>query len=196
VTAWSSEELRRAALDALGEHADERAREALRHASIGIVDAASEWSGTGGTVQAHRVTLAIEARTLGGLRAAPALADALCAAMASALAARPGETLMDLSLRWAPGRRPVATGYRDAPPSTPETSLHDALLEYLEGNGAEALARSLGDFTLATTPEGVLSVRMEPPANALFRADAHAMAVLTAALRDLLGDEKARIRLG
>jgi hypothetical protein len=194
VTAWSSEELRRAALDALGEHADERAREALRHASIGIVDAASEWSGSGGMVQAHRVTLALDARTLGGLRAAPALADALCAAMATALATRPGEALMDLSLRWERDRRPVAIGYRDAPPSSAETSLHDALLEYLDASGQDGLGVSLGDFTVETSPEGALTVRLEPSGRALLRRDSHAMAALTAALRDLTGDETTRVR--
>jgi hypothetical protein len=195
VTAWSHEELRRAALDALGEHADERAREALRHASIGVVDAAAEWSGSGGTVQAHRVTLAIDARTLGALRAVPALADSLCAAMAAAIAARPGEALMDLSLRWERGRPPVAMGYRDAPPSSAETSLHDALLEYLDASGQEGLGRSLGAFTVETTPEGALTVTLEPSGRALLRRDPHAMAALTAALRDLVGDEKARVRL-
>ena len=36
MSAWSGEELRRAALAALGEHADERAREALAQADVAV----------------------------------------------------------------------------------------------------------------------------------------------------------------
>jgi hypothetical protein len=194
VTAWSGEDLRRAALAALGEHADERARDALGHASITVVEAAG-WHGSAGPVQAHRVTLGLDARTLGGLRAAPALADALCAAVASAIATRPGETLLDLHLRWAPGTRSSSAGYRDAPPPAEESSLHDALLEYLEGGGEHLVARSLAGATSDESVPGTISIHLAETARVDFRGHARAATTITAALRDLLANEKLRLRV-
>jgi hypothetical protein len=192
VTAWSGEELRRAALAALGEHADERAREALAHASITVVGAAG-WDGSAGPVEAHRVTLGMDARTLGGLRSAPALADALCAAVAASIATRPGETLLDLEMRWAPGARSTAVGYRDAPPE--ETSLPDALRDYLEGGGHPALAGCLAGATLDESVPAQIAIRLDASARASLRAHAGAVATITAALRDLLADARTRVRV-
>ena len=194
MTAWSAEELRRAALAILGEHADERARDALGHASVTVVEAAG-WDGSAGPVQAHRVTLGLDARTLGGLRAAPALADALCAAVASAIATRPGETLLDLHLRWALGTRSSSAGYRDAPPPAVEASLHDALLDYLEGGGEHLIARSLAGATIDESVPGLISIRLAPIAREGLRGQARAAATITAALRDLLANEKGRVRV-
>jgi len=194
VTAWSGEELRRAALAALGEHADERARDALAHASIVVVEAAG-WDGSAGPVHTHRVTLGLAAHTLGGLRAAPALADALCAAAAAAVATRPGETLMDLHLRWTPGTRPSSAGYRDAPPAAEEASLHDGLVGYLEGGGEHVLAGYLTGAALDESVPSQISIRIAPSARDAFRRHARAVATLTAAVRDLLADARARVRV-
>lgn len=192
---WSGEELRRSALEALGEHADERARDALVHASIEIVIAAAGWTGSGGPVQAHRVTLGFDARTLGGLRAAPALKDALCAALASAIAARPGETLLDLQLRWMAEPRAAPAGYRDAPPNAPDESLLDALTDYLAGAGQQALAASLVGGAAHRTGRADVSLSLGPSAREALRSDARALATLTAALEDLVAEEKLRIRV-
>jgi hypothetical protein len=194
VSDWTGEELRRAALDALGGHADERARDALVHASVTIVGAEG-WDGSAGRVQAHRVTLGVDARTLGGLRAAPAVNDALCAALAAAIAMRQGQTLLDLDLRWARGARPSSAGYRDAPPVTPEASLLDALIDYLGAGGEDALARLLGGATIDVTVPGEVTVRLPSPAREAVRAEHRSKVALTAALRDLLGDESARVHL-
>src|SRR5579883_1696847 len=95
----SPEELRRGALEALGEHADERARDALRRADVTVSDRTVVPSGGHA---GRRVTLAVDAATLGGLRAAPALVDAITAAAAIAVAGHStGESLLDLELRWA-----------------------------------------------------------------------------------------------
>ena len=194
MTVWSGEELRRAALVALGEHADERAREALTHASITVVGATG-WDGSAGPVQAHRVPLGLDARTLGGLRAAPALADALCAAVASAVARRPGQTLLDLHLRWAPGTRSSSAGYRDAPPAADEASLHEALVGYLEGGGEHLLAAHLAGAVLDQPVAAPISIRLAAPGRTGLRDPARALATITAAVRDLLGDEKTRVRV-
>jgi hypothetical protein len=194
VTAWSGEELRRAALAILGEHADERARDALAHASITVVGAAG-WDGSAGPVEARRVTLGLDARTLGGLRAAPALADALCAAMASAIATRPGETLLDLHLRWLPGTRPSSAGYRDAPPLAEEATLHAALVDYLEGGGQPALAGYLDGATVDQSTPAQISIRVAPSAREGLRDHAGALATITAVVRDLLADARTRVRV-
>jgi hypothetical protein len=190
----SAEELRRAALEALGEHADERARDALAHASVSIVAGAAAWHGSAGAVQGHRVSLGVDARTLGVLRAAPALTDALCAAVAAAIATRPLETLLDLRLRWAPGSRASSAGYRDAPPPG-EGSILEALVDYLEGSREHDLARLLAGAGVEEGASAELTVRLAPAARKSVRGDARAAATLTAALRDLLGDDGAPVRL-
>lgn len=194
MTAWSGEELRRAALATLGEHADERARDALAHASITVVGAAG-WDGSAGPVEAHGVTLGFDARTLGGLRAAPALADALCAAVAAAIATRPGETLLDLQLRWTPGARSASAGYRDAPPPAEEASLHEGLVDYLEGGDQHLLAGYLAGAVIDESVPAQLSIRIAPSAHQGFRGHARAVAMITAALRDLLATAKLRVRV-
>jgi len=194
VTAWSGEELRRATLAALGDHADERARDALAHASITVVGA-DGWDGSAGPVEAHGVTLGFDAKTLGGLRAVPALADALCAAVATAIATRPGETLLDLRLRWVPGTRSASAGYRDAPPEPEEASLHDALVDYLDGADQHALAGHLAGASIDASVHAQVAIEVAPSAREGFRAQARALATITAALRDLLADEKTRVRV-
>jgi len=194
VTAWSGEELRRAALATLGEHADERARDALTHASITVVGAAG-WDGSAGPVEAHRVVLGLDARTLGGLRAAPALADALCAAVAASIATRPGETLLDLHLRWAPGARSASAGYRDAPPQAEEASLHDALRDYLDGAGQQLLAGYLEGAVIDESVPAQISIHVAPSAREAVRRHARAVATVTAAVRDLLADDRRRVHL-
>ena len=194
MTAWTGEELRRAALAALGEHADERARDALAHASIAVTGAAG-WDGSAGPVEAHGVTLGLDARTLGGLRAAPALADALCAAVATAIATRPGETLADLDLRWAPGTRSASAGYRDAPPAAEEASLHDALVDYLAGAEHHLLAGYLAGARIDASVPAQIAIEVLPSAREGLRGQARALTTITAALRDLLADEKTRVRV-
>lgn len=191
---WTGEALRRAALDRLGEHADPRAREALVHGSVAMVPAVAHWAGSSGPVAGHRITLAVDARTLGALRSAPAVLDALCAAFAAVVAAHPGEALLDLVLRWTPASATPAAAYRDAPPGTLESSLEDAVVDYLEARGELALARALGAFAVEVTGRDV-AVRLEPHTRDALRADPRTQAALSAALRDLLADADARVRL-
>jgi hypothetical protein len=193
VSGWSGEALRRAALEALGEHADERARDALAHATIAVVPAVARWSGSSGAVEGHRVELGVDARTLGTLRAVPSVVDALSAALASAVALRPGEALHDLALCWSPDARSSPQGYRDAPPPSVRASLPDAVVDYLIGAGAADLATALSPFTLDTS--AVPSVVATVPHPEALRADARGRESLTRALRELLGDVAVRVRV-
>jgi hypothetical protein len=188
VTRWSGGELRRLAVDALGEHADERARDALAHATVTIAETTARWEGSAGPVEARHVTLALDARRLGELRGTPALTDALCTAIAAAIATRPREALLDVVLRWERGARGTASGYRGSPPG-PEPTLRDALAEYLEGSGEPELGKAI-DAAEETAGSREVVVRGQ---GAL--ADARSRAILTRAVRDLLGDATARVRV-
>jgi hypothetical protein len=189
----SPEELRRAAMEALGQHADERARDALAHAAVAMATApqSTKWP----IYVGYRVTLAVDAATLGVLRGAPATIDALGAAVAAAVAATPGEKLVDLALRWVPAARPSSATYRDAPPVAPETALCDALRAYLGGAGYHALAAALAGAEVDASDAGEVTVRLPRATYDALQADAYGMAHLTSALRDLLARDDARVRL-
>jgi len=189
------EDLRRAALAALGRHADERARDAVLHARLAVVAGVGKWMASGGPVEAHRVLLAVDARRLGALRAAPGVADALCVAFAAAVAAHPGEALLDLVLCWDPEARASAGAYRDCPPAAPRASVHDALVDYLDARGEKVLAGSLRDLDTDPTDLTGTTLRADGPTCDALRADPRALAALTGAWRDLLADSEARVRL-
>jgi hypothetical protein len=191
------EELRRIALETLGAHADERAVDALRRAVIVVTPGAASWQASTGPVHAHRVALGLDAGVLGRLRAAPGIVDALCAALAAAIARRPGETLLELVLRWAPGASSVSVVYRDAP--RPPVSMRDALVEYLDAAGERSVARAIVAARVTpeypspagATPRVVLE--LDRADRDFLRADGRAIATLTRAVRDLLGDLRARL---
>jgi hypothetical protein len=190
--AWDGEALRRAALEALGSPADELAADVLRHGELAIVAGAARWDASAGPVEAHRVTLWLDARRLGALRSAHASFDALCAAVAAAVATRPGQSLLELSLRWAPCGRAVAACYRDAPP--PPVTLRDALVEYLDAQGEGALAESVARAHVIVDSASEVALFREHGADAPWRSDARATGALTRAVRDLLGAARARVR--
>jgi hypothetical protein len=193
----SAEELRRAALEALGPHADVRAIDALRHSVVAVVPRAAHWNASAGPIEAHVVTLALDARRLGRLRAVPAIVDALCAALAAAIAAQPGETLLELVLRWAPGPGATDVGYRDAP--APPVSLRDTLVQYLEGAGEPSIASMLANAAVNAdrpTFDDAVVANIDRASWEALRTNAHALAALTRAVRDLFGDSNARVAGG
>jgi hypothetical protein len=115
------------------------------------------------------------------------LIDALCAAIATAMATRPREALLELALRWEPGAQPSTSGgYRGLPPR-PEPTLRDALVDYLDGSGEPALARAIES---AHETAGEVVVRVPHPSD-----DARARTILMRAVRDLQGDEATRVRV-
>jgi hypothetical protein len=185
----SPEELRRGALEALGEHADERARDALARAAITVGE---EVAGPTEGFAGRRVTLAVDAATLGSLRAAPGVVDAVCAAVARTIAARTTGSLTDLVLRWDVGRRASVTAYRDAPPA--QLTLQEALVAYLIAAGDRELAGALAGAEVDARDPSEVAIQLLRPAHDALRADPHAMARLTTAARDLLARPDARVR--
>jgi hypothetical protein len=207
------EQLRRSALEALGPHADERARDVLRRATIVIAHSVRRWVASGGDVEAHRITLAVDAGTLGRVRAVPAIADALCGAIAAAIACRPRETLLELVFRWAPHADvdkhedrdlrsrsgPLSSSmrdpYRGAPPASTETALGDALVAYLEESGHTAIAAILARSGADGANGSPVVLRVSADAYDELCGMRGAIEAIVRALRDLAGDEKAKVRL-
>jgi len=193
--ALSPETLRHAALDALGPYADERARGALQAAGLYVEPVGAGWESSAGHVDGQRVTLAVDAATLGRLRAAPALEDALHAALAAAVARHPGQTLTSLALRWARAREGTlarADAYRDRPPDPPQT-LQEALPAYLDARDEGPLARLVQGASVEVKA-GTLRVVLDVDGLRAFRsAGAAAIGALTAAARDLTGTAGIRV---
>jgi len=197
---WTPEKLRRAALDALGDHADARARDALVRGALSLEPSVAAWESSGGRMTAHRVHLLVGPASLGAARAAPAVEDALRAAFAAAIARHDGETLEDLVLgcAWPAEEAP----YRDASPEPrprPD-SLRDALVAYLAGGGAdEHLAGVVGRARVGARSgaHGATEVLLAAGAedHEALRGDARRLARLTTAARDVLGDARVRVRV-
>jgi hypothetical protein len=182
----TAEELRRSALERLGSEADPRVVDLLSHAGISVAWAVARWDSSAGPVDGHRVSLALDASQLGGLRATPAAHDAMCAALASAIAMQPGESLLDVTTRWAPDAHAVAAGYRDAPP--PKVTLKQALVAYLEGAGSMLFAAAVQDARVERAGVTDVVIRGLPDTGSVRLSE------LTSAVRDLLG-EATRVRL-
>jgi hypothetical protein len=183
----TAEELRRSALVLLGDQGDAHAIELLAHAGLSVARAIARWDSSSGPVEGHRVTLALDASQLGELRANPAAYDAICAALATAIAMDPGESLHELVTRWAPDAHAAAAGYRDAPPS--KVTLKDALVAYLESAGSTPLADALRQATVEQTRAGDVIVR------GLSGDGGSSLSELTRAVRDLLGSGAVRVRI-
>jgi hypothetical protein len=194
VTEWTPGELRAAALEALGDHGDERAREALRRAELTLAPGVARWDSSAGPVEAHDVTLVLDAATLGTLRAVPALVDALAASLAATLATRPGQALRDLSLRWSPPAV-VASGYRDALPPPYREALREALAAYLEAAGQLSLAELARLLDVDETDPAVVVLGVPASLRREVHPGAPAFDALARAARDLLGDPRLRVRV-
>ena len=183
--ALTSELLRAAALDALGPHGDECARDALTAAVIAIELGVTSWESSSGTVRGHRVVLELPASTLAHVNDAPAAGDALHAAVAAAVASfGEREALADLATRWARTRGPSGAPYRDATPlaeTDVPAALRDALVEYLV-EGGHSSAAALATHALIIFIATGVSVR-------LVRHDAADGDTLQDALRALVGPD-------
>lgn len=90
------ERLRLRALDALGGLGDETARAVLACGGVAIEHDAMEWDGSVGHVRAHRVVVIVETELHARFTASHAARDALTAALATAMADRPGEVVGDV----------------------------------------------------------------------------------------------------
>jgi hypothetical protein len=185
VSGWTPEELRLAAIEGLDAHADMRVRDALVHGTLAMTPGVTRWESSHGPVEGHHVTLAVDAERLGALRAAPGMVDALCAILSATIASRAGEALADLVLQWEPAVHAEHATYRDEPPEAHVTSLGDAIAPYLCGLGQGDLAARVEEAVVEQRGPNEVRVRLE--------ADAEETATLVAAVRDLLGDLRARV---
>lgn len=125
--------LRALALDALGPHDPPRAAEVLSGSMVTVDPDVQAWTASAGTVHGQRVRLTTDARTLGMLRAAPAVTDAVYAAFAHALGTVQGETLGELTLVWSGEVHGGDDPYRGGHPREGRDNLASALAEYLDG---------------------------------------------------------------
>ena len=196
-TTWTAEGLRRASLDALGVHAEGRARDALARGVLSIEPAVAAWEASEGRMHAHRVHLLLDATRLGEIRAAPVVEDALRAAIAAAIATHRAETLDDLVLGWAPP--PDERPYRDGPPRavSPSDGLGRALVDYLVGATEVALARFVvaGEIAISSGDATAVSFHLSlaPADFDAVESDERSRRVLGRALRDLSGEPNARV---
>jgi hypothetical protein len=181
------DELRRGALAALGEERDERAFDALSHGDLSVAWAVARWDSSTGPVEGHRATLTLDAWRLGQLAAHPAVRDAICAALAAAIAERPGQSLVELVTRWSPDARFGEPPYRDAPPS--RVTLGEAAADYLDGAGNSRLASLVRQASLEHAGGADVVVRGLPAEAAL------GVFELVRAVRELLGDSTVRLRV-
>lgn len=143
---WSIGWVRDSALETLGPHGDPRARELLQRALLSVERDVVHWEGTAGQVRAHRVLLGTDPRSLALIERVPSIRDAVCAALATAIAQRPGEVLHEVREYWAfqevsehggyrgEGLSPVLA-LRDEP-----GAVHRALGIYLQALGEERAA--------------------------------------------------------
>ena len=159
-----------------------------RTRTVAVSPAAAAWQGSHGPVVAHRVAIGLDAGRLGTVRAAHAACDALCAAVAAAIATRPNEALLDVALVWQRGAPSVTAGYRDAPPPAGD-ALARALGDYLDGAGEAALAAAVQGA--ASDPDGrAVTVR-----GVGLSLDARARATITRAVRDLVGEPRLTVKV-
>jgi hypothetical protein len=191
---WTGEELRRAAIEVLGPHADERAHDALAHATLTVSHGAGSWEGSHGPVEGHHVTVGLDAERLGMLRATPALVDALLAAVAAAIATHLGEALLDVRLRWTRASEPAHSAYRDGPPQHGPPTLQEGLTAYLEAAGEPELARLVAAGTVTETGGGA-TLEIPRAARDALRSNPGGLAAIERGVRDLLGSERASASL-
>jgi hypothetical protein len=197
MTPLDVERTRREALAALGPHGDPRARQALERACIEVELDVATWEATAGTVRGHRVTLGVDAAILAEARRAPAVRDALHAAVASSVARQRGEALVDLRMRWdgrSDARAVAGHPYRGgAPVPVAPVTPAEGLAAFLEAAGHALLAAAAGRSAITVTrtrePARVaVTVRSAAgDAEALAAGRAAVEEALTALLRE--GDE-------
>ena len=130
----------------LGHHGDARARDVLASAQISIDYDAREWEGTAGRIHGHRVTVGVDSAALATMDSVPAVRDAVCAAVAAAIAMHPGDAMADLHAFWAVQHRDPGAAYRGAVAHESSRDDPDALRAALE-----IYLRTAGEIVLATS---------------------------------------------
>jgi hypothetical protein len=190
VTEWAAAELRIAVLEALGPHADERARDAVQSGTVSIAPSVARWESSAGPIEGHRVVLAVDAGRLGKLRASHASVDAVAAAFVAVVATRPGQAMADLSLEWSGQGDVMESGYRGAQPTA--VSLETALVTYLVAAGEADTAHDAAG-AMVTRRGAEVRVVLAPEPRKRVRARAGAEGAIVRAVRDLAGDAHLRV---
>ena len=110
----ADELLRLRAIEALGPLGDELAREALERGAVAVEHDVLAWEGSHGTRHGHRVYVTLASELHERVVASHMAMDALSAALATAMAERPGQSMSDVHLE--PGLADPLTGgpYRSA----------------------------------------------------------------------------------
>lgn len=170
--------LRARVLHALTTHADLRAATFLEHATLHVDEAVRRWTSSAGEVCAHRVSLAVDARRLGELKAAPSIEDSLHAAFAAVLSESGRESLAELRVAWDGALSARIESYRGATRLDGRAHVIDALAEYLDGAGdtgaswsvahAEALLPSPDELALTGSPDAWTATAIRDAARHLF----------------------------
>ena len=112
----TDEPLRVRALDVLGPLGDASAREALESGSVVVEHDVLAWEGSHGTTHAHRVVVVVGPGLAERLAPKHAAKDGLAAALAAAMAERPGHSVADVRIE-AGAIEPTGLGpYRDPRP--------------------------------------------------------------------------------
>ncbi len=172
--------LRARALEALGPHADPRAAPLLERASLRVDENVHRWTGSSGDVRAHRVRLEVDARSLGVVRAAPFVEDALRAAFAKVLSDARGESLSELVIGWNGMLEARVESYRGAAPIDGRAHLSMALAEYLDGAGSHDVARFVEALDVQESARHELTLDASP--------DVFTATAVSDAARRLLGE--------
>jgi hypothetical protein len=187
-------EVRRVALEALGAHPDERARDVLAAAALSVVEGVARWESSEGTVLGHRVVLVLDARRLGMVRSAPGVADELHVALSAATARRLREAMSELAFLWSGAPSPRQAAYRDAPPEASSQDLRTGLMEYADGSGEPELARLVSHAVVERRGPEARDVLIGVAAGDRHLAlSPRAQAFFTRAVRDLLADDRALV---
>lgn len=105
--------LRVHALDALGPLGDPLARTALESGSVLVEHEVLAWEGSHGPMHGHRVIVVLPDALHAQLVTAHATKDALSAALASAMAERPGQAVADVAIESGVVERVALGPYRD-----------------------------------------------------------------------------------
>ena len=111
------EPLRVRALDVLGPFGDALAREALESGAVRVEHEVLAWEGSHGTSHAHRIVLVVGERLAEQLLSKHAARDGLAAALAAAMAERPGHnSVADVCVEAGELERSSLGPYRDPRP--------------------------------------------------------------------------------
>jgi hypothetical protein len=142
-------DLKAAARAKLGPSADPRVVSVFVEGELSLEHDVAEWEASSGHMRSHRVRIGLAAATLGMVRGHPHVEDEVTRVVSVVMAARPNETVSELSFHFDPSAVPplAASPYRGAAPAEPTApdparapSWASLASEYLDACGHEEIA--------------------------------------------------------